>query len=325
VTTANTHDCARLDRGRAGATLRQLAAVIVNALGLGVVTAPQRAGADLPPLATTIQTITDSLHDVVNTLTSSLFGSDRADITAASLEYGPGWIRMRMQPRNPTDPVRDPNWESAGTYATWTLDTNGDAKADYSVQYGIQDGELYGNAVRPNAGPDGDRACEADSATFAPRDGYTMVFDPECLGRPAAIANSVSMAYDTDVRNDSAPVAQDLVPAAGFAAAVAAPTARTRPLDAAPAPTKIAATVPATSPAAQVAAPLPVTPKAKAPTASSPVAGSAATTPAFATDTLPRTGSASAQWVVLGWESSSSCWDCWSRPGPLRRAATSAA
>jgi hypothetical protein len=293
------------------------------AVGLGLAVGPSGAGAaDTAPLVTTLQTVVDGVGDVINTVTSGVFDNSRADITSASLEYAPGWIRMKAQLKTPTDPLKDPTWND-GNDLEWALDTNGDGQPDYTVEFATNKGELYG-AVFDATKPNEKSVCDADSASFSPQDGYTLVIDPKCIGNPKSLGYAATMYFDANPKDDKAPAVSDRVPNDGFQTAVA-------PGQPAPSPTGAQAAPPAPVPSA----PAPAAgkgptsaPKAGAPgsagssrtasgspvpgspaTAGAPTQGAAATagTAAAAVPGAPpaptnlaRTGSASQKRALLG-------------------------
>lgn len=225
---------------------------MILATGLGLAAGPigAQAAEPIPPLVTTIQTVVDGAGDVLNTVTSSLFDNPRADITGASLEYAPGWIRMRVQLKNATDPLKDDAW-SDDSDAEWVLDTNGDGEPEYSIEFATSGGELYG-AVFDVTKPDDKSLCDADSASFSPQDGYTLVIDPACIGKPQKLGYAVAMFFDTNPKDDKAPMATDRVPDQGFKE-VAAPV---QPGEAGTgSPAAAAPTTPAAAPPAAVSAP----------------------------------------------------------------------
>ena len=79
--------------------IRRMSGVGLLAIGFGLVVTPTwaRAADPLPPLVTTLQTVADGATDVLNTDTAAAFDNPRADVTQASLEYAPGWLRMKVQ------------------------------------------------------------------------------------------------------------------------------------------------------------------------------------------------------------------------------------
>jgi len=295
---------------------------VILAVGLGFVMGPHWAVAadTAPPLVTTLQTVTDAVGDVLSPVTTGGFDAGRADITQASVEWAPGWIRMKAQVKTPTDPLKDPAWTDANDLE-WSFDTNGDGKEDYTVEFATNKGELYG-AVFDASKPDSNTSiCDADSASFSPQDGYTLVIDPKCIGNPKSFGWAVTMFFDTDPKDAKGAVASDRVPDQGFkpesapgeSAAAGAPAppagapappapgpAVTPRVGAAPGPKSGAAagrtalgSVP-TPPAASAAAP------GSAATASGAAPGGTVAVAGADPANLARTGSASEKSALLG-------------------------
>jgi hypothetical protein len=252
--------------------IRRFAGVVVLAVGLGLAASPNNAGAaeSLPPLVTTLQAVLDGVDDVINTVTSSLFDNPAADITRASVEYAPGWIRMKVQLETPIDPLRDRQWSDA-SYIEWAFDTNGDGAADYTVEFGTSNEELYGAVFDGSKPVDAESVCDADSAGYSATDGYTVVFDPACIGKPPSLGYAVAMFLDTNPEDDNAPLAADRVPDQGF-----------KPVDAPVQPGEAPASAPATPIAPHA---VPMAPAAPAPAASTPAAPKP---PAASTPPVPK-------------------------------------
>jgi hypothetical protein len=300
---------------------------VLLAIGLGLTIAPTgaRAAEPLPPLVTTLDRVTDAVGDVLTAApidpaktqaqppAPTKGDNPRADITEASVEYAPGWIRMKVQVKSPIDPIKDPAWSDRSD-AEWALDTNKDGKPDFTVEFSTDKGELYG-AVFDVAKPDDKSKCDADSASFTPQDGYTLVIDPKCIGNPKTLGYSVAMFISTDPKNDNAPMASDRVPDQGFKE-VAAPGQPAEPAAPAPgAPVPTAAVAPKATPSVTrgaVGAPAPAPtagPNRTAqappgPTSATSVSPAAADAPAAAPGApgtpLARTGSASETRALFG-------------------------
>jgi len=202
---------------------------VTLALGLGLVMGPPGAGAadTAPPLVTTVQKVVDGVGDIVNGVTGTLFDNGRADITGASVEWAPGWIRMKVQLKTPTDPLKDAAWSDSDDIE-WDLDTNNDGKPDYTVEFATDKGELYG-AVFDATKPDDNSVCDADSASFSPEDGYTLVIDPKCIGNPKSVYWAVMSFLSSNPKDANAQMVSDRVPDLGF-------TAQAAPGEPAPAP-----------------------------------------------------------------------------------------
>jgi hypothetical protein len=252
--------------------IRRISGVVLLAVGLGLAAGPMGAGAaeSPPPLVTTLQTVVDSVGDVLNAITNSVFDNSRADITSASLEYAPGWIRMKAQLKTPTDPLKDPKWND-GNDLEWALDTNGDGLEDYTVEFATDKGELYG-AVFDASKPDQKSACDADSASFSPQDGYTLVIDPKCIGNPKSLGYAATMYFDTDPKDNKLPAVSDRVPDQGFTLAAAPGQPAPAPGQPAPVPTgaQAAPSLPAGSPTPTAPKGAPPAPKAGAPGSTAP-------------------------------------------------------
>ncbi|HZI38971.1 MAG TPA: hypothetical protein VFF24_11755 [Acidimicrobiia bacterium] len=292
------------------------------AIGLGLVLGPTgaRAAEPLPPLVTTLERVTDGAADVLVAAPidpnagqaepppPTKSDNPRADITEASLEYAPGWIRMKVQVKNPTDPLKDPAWSDRSD-AEWALDTNKDGQPEFTVEFASDKGELYG-AVFDVAKPDDKSLCEADSAGFSPQDGYTLVIDPKCIGNPTSLGYSVAIFFDTNPKDEKAPMATDRVPDQGFKAVAApgqpaeaaAPGPGTPPASAAPVAPKGAPSVtrgpagtPTPGPAGQPAQAAPATPGA-----SSAAPGDPSAAPGAPAKPLARTGSATETRALFG-------------------------
>jgi hypothetical protein len=293
------------------------------AIGLGLAIAPTgaRAAEPLPPLVTTLERITDGAGDVLTAAPvdpakneappPAVKGDNpRADITEASLEYAPGWIRMKVQVKNPTDPLKDPAWSDRSD-AEWALDTDKDGQPDFTVEFASAKGELYG-AVFDVTKPDDKSLCDADSATFSPQDGYVLVIDPKCIGNPKSLGYSVAMFINTDPKNDNAPMATDRVPDQGFKdvaapgqPAAAAPAPGTPPAPGAPVAPKAAPSVtrgpaaaPAPGPAAAPNRGAQATPGATTVAPATP--GASAGAPGAPATPLARTGSPSETRALFG-------------------------
>jgi hypothetical protein len=278
------------------------------AIGFGLVVTPTgaRAADPLPPLVTSLQTVADGAADVLNTDTAAGFDNPRADITQASLEYAPGWLRMKVQVKTPTDPLKDPAWSDRSD-AEWAIDTNADGKPDYTAEFATDKGEVYGAVFDVNK-PDDKSLCDADSAGFTPEDGYTLVIDPKCIGNPKTLGYSVAIFFDTNPKDDKAPMATDRVPDQGFKEVAApvqpgeAPATATAPAAAppagAPAPR---ADEPRSVPAPRTAASAPAAPAPARPGTPGATAGAPAqAAPAPPAGPLARTGSPTAQRGFVG-------------------------
>jgi hypothetical protein len=138
----------------------------------------------------------------------------RADIIRARAVYQPGAIALGMQVDQPTDPRTDDRWASEATFATWSLDTNGDGTPDFEVQYFVHEGQFGGSVSRPGAA-DGGVVCDVSAADYGP-EGYSVAFPSSCIGEPASFSYRVTMLYDTNPKDENADVASDVAPNGGM-------------------------------------------------------------------------------------------------------------
>jgi hypothetical protein len=165
--------------------------------------------------------MTDPVGDTVADGTHDSIKEPRADIVRADAEYRPGAIGFVMQVQQPTDPRQDQGWASDATFVSWSIDTDGDRKADYDLEYFVDGGRLGGTVSRPGkSGPE--VVCDAAVADYSPA-GYRVGIDPACLGNPASFTYLVTTYYDTNPKDENADVASDVTPNGGMSFPVARP------------------------------------------------------------------------------------------------------
>jgi len=114
-----------------------------------------------------------------------------------------------------TDPLMDPNWDDAATFAAWGLDTDEDGVQDSTVVFGIEaGGKLEGVVVDDAAGTERcpGLTARADGARYLVED----IPRDTCLGQAPALAVAASMFYASDAADSSAPVYVDDAPDGGF-------------------------------------------------------------------------------------------------------------
>lgn len=142
----------------------------------------------------------------------------RADIVRAAAAYRSDVIAFAMQVQQPVDPRTDEKWAGDATFAQWAVDTNGDAQADFEIQYYVIDGQLGGAVSKPNST---DVLCGVE-ATYTAQ-GYSAMVDPACLGNPASVAFRAVMYYDTNPKDENADVASDVTPNGGMSSPASRP------------------------------------------------------------------------------------------------------
>ena len=178
---------------------------------------PTSAPADARP---TNATFKDPAGDTVVQGTGTAKAERRADIVQSHVTYAPNGLVFAVLTDDPVDPGQDPHWASDSTFVSWELDTNGDAVADYEVEYAFSDGTPIAGVSRPGE-TDGTLVCEAEAAYTAER--YAVAVDPACIGQPASVSYRVTMYYDTDPNDENADLVTDVAPDGGLSRPVARP------------------------------------------------------------------------------------------------------
>jgi hypothetical protein len=162
--------------------------------------------------------LTDPVGDTNVDGTTNSIEEPRADIVRAGAAYRAGFLAFVMQVQQPVDPRPDERWAGDWTYAVWSVDTNGDGKPEFDVQYALIDGQLGGGVTPPNST---DVLCDIESA-YGP-EGYSAIVDPACLGNPPSITFRLTMYYDTNPKDDNADVAADVAPNGGMSFPITKP------------------------------------------------------------------------------------------------------
>jgi hypothetical protein len=162
----------------------------------------------------------DRKADTVAQGTTKSKPEPRADIVQTHVSYETGRLVFSVRVGQWVDPRQDPNWASESTYVDWEIDTDGDGKPDYEVQYFLSEGTPVAGVSR--AGDDtGDSVCVAESGYAA--HGDAVAIDPACFNAPASFSYRVSMYYDSDPKNEDADVLTDVAPDGGLSRPVPRP------------------------------------------------------------------------------------------------------
>jgi hypothetical protein len=167
--------------------------------------------------------VTDPAGDTFVDGTSKRVTEARADIVAAGAAFGPGGVTFTVQVRQPDDPRTDPKWSSDATFITFDVDTTGDGKPDFEVQYGYDGTQFTGQVTHPGDDDSVPALCNATTAGYGAA-GYSVTIDPACLGNPTSLAFRVTTYYDTNPKDDNADVASDVAPDGGMSFPVTRPS-----------------------------------------------------------------------------------------------------
>jgi hypothetical protein len=130
--------------------------------------------------------MTDPTGDATNLVdanggTTSVANEPRADVVSASATYQAGAIVLSLRTAQPVSPTGDPSWGQS--VVTWFLDTTGDRKFDFSVEWGADAGNLYADVYNTGDAP----ICTGQGQGGIPsvQDGsYIVSLNPKCIGTP---------------------------------------------------------------------------------------------------------------------------------------------
>jgi hypothetical protein len=204
-----------------------------------------------------VGSITDLVADTVTDDLGNLIPAARADLVSSSVDYQALAIIFSMRVREPVDPLKDTNWFSEYTFGSWELDTTGDKKPDYDVQFTADSdtGKLAGFVVKWGTDT---IVCDAPAFFGGADNFYITAVDPKCVGNPASVSYRAVTYYDTRRGDDNADVATDSAPDQGM----------TGPINKAATPTTLAPTQATQAPqttAPPATQPTPATGKAPSP------------------------------------------------------------
>jgi hypothetical protein len=137
--------------------------------------------------ATSSQTVGDPAGDATTKVaengqaSGTVPNEPKADVVAASATYQAGAIVLAVKMAQPVNVATDPSWGQS--VVTWFLDTNGDKKFDYSIEWGADGGKLYADIYNTGDSP----ICAGQGTPSIGSDGsYIVSLNPKCFNNPAA-------------------------------------------------------------------------------------------------------------------------------------------
>lgn len=136
--------------------------------------------------------MSDATGDTVVDSSRAPQGNARADMVESRATNTTKAIGFAVKVAEPVDPTRDPTWTSAATFVFWEIDTSGDDKPDFEVEYFLEGGKLIAGVSRVTSnGPQA--ACEAEAGYMS--ESYVVGVDPACLGSPASLSYRATVFY----------------------------------------------------------------------------------------------------------------------------------
>jgi hypothetical protein len=167
--------------------------------------------------------VTDPAGDTFVDGTPDPITAAPADVVRAGATYEPGAITFAYAVGQADDPRTDPKWASESTYAAFDIDTNGDGKPDFEVQYSYDGKAFAGEVIRPGDADSAPPVCDAAGAGYQ-SGAYWVTIPPSCIGDPPSFTFRLTTYYDTNPKNDNADVASDVAPNGGMSFPVTRPS-----------------------------------------------------------------------------------------------------
>ena len=110
--------------------------------------------------------------------TQAVPNEPRADITSATADYQGAAIVLTVRMGQPVNPTGDASWGES--VVNWFLDTSGDKKFDYSVEWGVDAGNLYADVYTAT----GTTPACAGAPSIGGDGSYVVTLQAACLKNP---------------------------------------------------------------------------------------------------------------------------------------------
>jgi ribosomal protein L24E len=136
--------------------------------------------------ATSSQAVSDAAGDATvrvadNGGTTSVPNEPKADVVAASATYQAGSIVLSARTAQPVNAASDPSWGQS--VITWFIDTTGDKKFDFTIEWGADNGGLYADIYNTGTST----ICAGAGQPSIGSDGsYIVTVNAKCFGNPPA-------------------------------------------------------------------------------------------------------------------------------------------
>jgi len=159
----------------------------------------------------------DATGDTVLDSTQAPQANARADIVQSRGANTTKGIGLAVKVAEPVDPTKDPTWASDSTFVAWEVDTTGDGKPDFEIEYFVDGGKLVGGVNKVTASGN-QAACAAEAGYM--NDNYLVGIDPGCLGSPASFSYRATVYYAADPANANGDSIADVSPDGGLSPAI---------------------------------------------------------------------------------------------------------
>jgi hypothetical protein len=127
--------------------------------------------------------------------TTAVPNEPRADVVSASAEYQAGAIVLSLRTAQPVNPAGDASWGES--VISWFIDTTGDKKFDYSVEWGADGGSLFADVYNATS--------ETPICTGTPALGqdnsYVVTVQSSCLKNPTGFFWGGRMEFGPSAEN----------------------------------------------------------------------------------------------------------------------------
>ena len=136
--------------------------------------------------ATSSQVMSDPAGDATvrvaaNGGTTNVPNEPKADVVSLSATYQAGAIVLGAKMAQPVNAASDASWGQS--VVTWFIDTTGDKKFDFSIEWGADNGALYADVYNTGDSP----ICAGQGQASIGADGsYITTVNPKCFGNPSA-------------------------------------------------------------------------------------------------------------------------------------------